>query len=105
MVCRLIVETRPHTLPPQALYLAHLTPYLIQAQSTLNAKLQTTQSQNALLMERIVEQRADIERLVGGLEGVVKDLEEAKEAVSGTFEDGEMVRELLDIDKELGMVR
>ncbi len=96
---------RPHTLPPQALYLAHLAPHLAQAQSTLNAKLQTTQSQNAQLMEKITEQRGEIERLVGGLEGLVRDLEEAKDAVGAVFEDGELVREVLDIDGELRTVQ
>lgn len=95
---------RPHTLPPQALYLAHLAPYLAQAQSTLNAKLQTTQSQNAQLMEKITQQRAEIEGLVSGLEGVVRDLEEAKEAVGAVFGDGELVKEVLEIDGELRTV-
>lgn len=92
-------------MPPQALYLAHLAPYLAQAQSTLNAKLQTTQSQNAQLMEQITEQRAEIERLVGGLEGLVKDLDEAKDAFGAVFQDGELVREVLDIDAELRSVQ
>ena len=86
------------------MYLAHLAPYLAQAQSTLNAKLQTTQSQNAQLLERITDQRAEIERLMGGLVGAVRELEEAKEAVGTVFEDGELVREVLDIDAELRTV-
>lgn len=96
---------RPHTLPPEALYLAHLAPHLQQTQSTLNAKLQTTQLHNVQLMETIGEQRAEIERLVGGLEGVVQDLKAAKEAVSGVVGDGELGREILDIDQELKAVQ
>ncbi|KAI9880716.1 MAG: hypothetical protein M1830_000999 [Pleopsidium flavum] len=98
------MDCRPHTLPPQALYLAHLTPYLQQAQSSLNAKLQTTQSQNAQLVRKIEDQRAEIERLVGGLEGVVSDLEEAREAVGGFVKGGMLAREVLDVDRELKVV-
>jgi kinetochore protein NNF1 len=43
----------------------------------LNAKIQTTSSQNASLLKTLTEQRAEIENLVGVLEGVVKDLEKA----------------------------
>jgi len=71
----------------------------------LNAKLQTTQSQNAQLVEKIGDQRAEIQRLVAGLEAVVRDLESAKEAVGGAVGDGELGREVLDVDKELKVVR
>jgi len=56
-------------------------------------------------MEKITEQRAEIERLVSGLEGVVKDLDQAKDAVGAVFLDGELVREVLDIDAELRSVQ
>lgn len=56
-------------------------------------------------MEKITEQRAEIERLLGGLEGVVRDLEEAKDAVGAVFEDEELVREVLDTDAELRTVQ
>lgn len=46
-------------------------------QGQLNAKLQTAQSQNASLRERMEKQRKEIEGLVGGLEVVVRDLEGA----------------------------
>ncbi|KAI9849658.1 MAG: hypothetical protein M1837_002783 [Sclerophora amabilis] len=67
----------PHTLPPASILSAHLLPHLRYAQSTLNAQLQTTQSQNAQIISRIGEQRAEIGRLVEGLEMVVGDLEGA----------------------------
>ncbi len=56
-------------------------------------------------MEKIGDQRAEIQRLVAGLEAVVRDLESAKEAVGGAVGDGELGREVLDVDKELKVVR
>ena len=43
----------------------------------MNAKTQTTASQNASLVKTLAEQRAEIESLVEVLEGVVRDLEQA----------------------------
>lgn len=96
---------RPHTLPPQALYMAHLGPYLAQAQTTLDAKIQTVQENNSALVETVGLQRKEIERLLAGLEDVVKDLENAQGAVAGVFENGELVREMVDVDKELSAER
>jgi kinetochore protein NNF1 len=66
---------RPHTLPPAPLINAHVSPLYRSQQSQLNAKLQTTQSQNASLMEEIRRQRVEIESLLKGVEGLVRDLE------------------------------
>ncbi|KAF7879439.1 hypothetical protein EAF04_000635 [Stromatinia cepivora] len=67
----------PHTLPAPSILAAHLTPIYTTQQSQLNAKLQTTQSQNAILAEEIRKQREEIERLVRGVEVVVEDLDRA----------------------------
>ncbi|KAB8296919.1 hypothetical protein EYC80_002328 [Monilinia laxa] len=71
----------PHTLPAPAILAAHLTPIYTTQQSQLNAKLQTTQSQNASLAEEIRKQREEIERLVKGVEVVVEDLDRANEVL------------------------
>ncbi|KAM3070398.1 hypothetical protein ACMFMG_010225 [Clarireedia jacksonii] len=70
----------PHTLPAPAIISAHLAPIYATQQSQLNAKLQTTQSQNAILAEEIKKQREEIERLLKSVEGVVEDLDRANES-------------------------
>lgn len=60
---------------------------MVQHQSQLNARLQTTQSQNALLHEEILRQRKEIEDLVGKLEGVLGDVQGAN-GVLGEVVDG-----------------
>jgi kinetochore protein NNF1 len=72
---------RLHTLSAQELYDAHLTPYLQEATQMLELRLRTSQQDNQALMEKIATQRAEIERLVGGIEGVVKDLESSVEVM------------------------
>ncbi|KAH9224012.1 Nnf1-domain-containing protein, partial [Leptodontidium sp. 2 PMI_412] len=67
----------PHTLPAPALLRSHTTPLHQSQQSHLNAKLQTTESQNATLIEEIRRQRAEIEELLSLGEMLVKDLEGA----------------------------
>lgn len=47
----------------------------------LEARLEDSQEENGALMRRITEQRAEIENLVQGLEGVVADLEDSVEAM------------------------
>ena len=66
---------RPHTLPPTALLAAHLSPIHTQQQSQLNAKMQTTASQNAALAVEVAIQREEIERLIRLIEVLVRDLE------------------------------
>jgi kinetochore protein NNF1 len=56
-------------------------PYLQQATQTLESRLQSSQRENQALMEKIATQRAEIERLVGGIEGVVRDLEGSVEVM------------------------
>lgn len=67
-------EYRPHLLPPDEILAAHMHPALTGHQSQLNARLQTTQSQNTLLHEEILVQRREIEELVGKLENVLGDV-------------------------------
>lgn len=74
---------RPHLLPPSALLAAHLGPSLAAAQGRLNAKEQTLESVNAELYEVVKGQWDEIEGLVAGVEGIVKDLEVAGGEMSG----------------------
>ncbi|KAG4030440.1 hypothetical protein MFRU_012g01740 [Monilinia fructicola] len=76
----------PHTLPAPAILAAHLTPLYTTQQSQLNAKLQTTQSQNATLADEIREQREEIARLLRGVELVVADLDRANEVLDREVE-------------------
>ncbi|KAH8593736.1 Nnf1-domain-containing protein [Bisporella sp. PMI_857] len=67
----------PHTLPVETIIRAHTDPLRAQQQGQLNAKLQTVQSQNAALAGKLADQQREIEGLLGGLEKVVRDLENA----------------------------
>lgn len=99
---------RPHTLDPDALLRAHLTPFLAHQQSQLNAKIQTAQLQNTQLMEDIRSQRLEITNLMTGLEAALKDLEGAASEVEGTVggdgKGGGLRHEALIIERELGAV-
>ncbi|ERF73641.1 hypothetical protein EPUS_00894 [Endocarpon pusillum Z07020] len=82
------VHRAPHTLSVEELHIAHLTPYLQQATTMLEARLKDTQEENGTLMRRITEQRVEMENLVQGLEGVVADLEDSIEAMRDDGEGG-----------------
>jgi kinetochore protein NNF1 len=73
--------TPPHMLPPPTILAAHLTPALTAHQSQLNARLQTTQSQNALLYDEVQRQREEIRALLDTLEAVVADVKGANDAL------------------------
>jgi len=65
----------------------------------LNARLQTIESENAVLAQRMVEQRKEIEGLLAVLEGVVGNLEKAGEELhevgTGVSEDARKAEEVL----------
>ncbi|KAM5351308.1 hypothetical protein ACJ41O_004031 [Fusarium nematophilum] len=73
--------TPPHLLPPSTILAAHLSPSLTAHQSQLNARLQTTQSQNALLHDEVRRQREEIRALLDALEAVVADVRGANDAL------------------------
>ncbi|KAL8798458.1 MAG: hypothetical protein Q9182_006638 [Xanthomendoza sp. 2 TL-2023] len=93
------VEVRepPHTLPPERLFLAHLAPYLTQTETELNAELKRLQSENEELMDGIQSQRQERERLVGGLEFFIVDLERANEIMNSEVDGNGVRKELADI--------
>lgn len=93
---------RPHTLPPQSLYLAHLAPYLTSTQAQLEAELQTVQAENEQLAKGLEGQGDDVERLISGLEAVIADLEGANEVMGAVVEGGEIKREVMEVEGELG---
>ncbi|KAG9233601.1 Nnf1-domain-containing protein [Amylocarpus encephaloides] len=91
----------PHAQPPPELLRAHLAPHLNSQRSHLNARLQTTESQNANLMAEVQRQKAEIEELMGRVRGLVEDVEGAgsmlgeEMVVGGLSEDGRRGEEAL----------
>ena len=96
--------SRLHMLPPEQLYLAHLSPYLQETQRELDGKIRGVEVENEELMEGIKRQREEVERLVGGLEGVIGDLEGANEVMDGVLGDGEVRREVVEVEMEVRAV-
>ncbi|KAL5355433.1 putative MIND kinetochore complex component Nnf1 [Aspergillus floccosus] len=91
----------PHTLPPDELYRAHLTPYLQEARLSLDSKLETTETENVKLAERVQAQRKEIEELLSSLENVVGDLEGAAAAATQFSTDNELRKEAIQMDEEV----
>ncbi|EBA27249.1 hypothetical protein KXW98_008051 [Aspergillus fumigatus] len=91
----------PHTLTPDELYRAHLTPYLQEAQSSLNARIQATEAENAELAQHIQSQRAEIERLLSSLESIVADIEGAAAAASHFSKENDLRQEAFKMDEEV----
>ncbi|KAJ4144749.1 hypothetical protein LMH87_003620 [Akanthomyces muscarius] len=75
--------TPPHTLPPQAILAGHMHPALARHQSQLHAQLQATQSQNALLVDEVRRQRAEVDELLARLEDAAADVRGANEVLAG----------------------
>lgn len=64
-----------------------MTPALTAHQSQLNARLQTTQSQNALLHDEVRRQRDEMRSLLEALEAVVSDVQGANDALRPLVDD------------------
>lgn len=92
---------RPHTLPPEPLFLAHLAPYLATAEWELEAELREVQAENEVLARGVEGQREVVEGLVRGLEAVVRDLEGANRAMGEVVEGGGMRMETGEMEEEL----
>ena len=95
------VKNRPHTLPPEPLYRAHLAPYLASAEHDLQKELSEVQAENETLARGIQGQREQVEGLLRGLEAVVMDLEGANKVMGEVVEGGEMRRDTVGLDDEL----
>ncbi|KAG6097207.1 hypothetical protein E4U30_000859 [Claviceps sp. LM220 group G6] len=89
----------PHLLPPQDILDAHLSPRLAAHQSLLNARLQTTQAQNALLADHVRQQRLEMDELLRQLDRAVEDVRGAN-AVLGAVAD-ELAAEARTVDGQL----
>lgn len=85
------------------LYKAHLVPYLQEAQMALNGKLETAQSQNAALAEKVLTQRKEIETLLSGLEAVMADLEGSANTSTEYSKAHNLRQESMQIDEEIKM--
>ena len=92
---------RPHTLPPDELFRAHLTPQLEKTKEILDGKIQDTEAQNVELAQKVQAQRAEIERLLAGLESVVADVEGAAAAATEYGSENNLRKEALQMDKEV----
>jgi kinetochore protein NNF1 len=88
-------------LTPDELYRAHLTPYLQEAQASLHARIRATESENAELAQHIQDQRAEIERLLSGLEAIVADVEGAAAAASHFSKENDLRQEAFKMDEEV----
>ncbi|KAL4927795.1 putative cAMP receptor-like protein [Aspergillus undulatus] len=91
----------PHTLPPDELFRAHLTPQLEKTKELLDGKIQSTEAQNVELAQRVQAQRAEIERLLAGLEMVVADVEGAAVAATEYGNENNLRKEALQMDEEV----
>ncbi|KAG6122258.1 hypothetical protein E4U13_002872 [Claviceps humidiphila] len=89
----------PHLLPPQDILAAHLSSRLAAHQSLLNARLQTTQAQNALLADHVRQQRQEMDELLRQLDRAVEDVRGAN-AVLGAVAD-ELAAEARAVDGQL----
>ena len=100
---------RPHTLPPDELYAAHLAPLLAPMRAELEAQLRATRARNEELAAGLANKKSELEALVSGLEAVVADLEGASTTLDEALEDGrvrtevqEMVAEVEEMDQARG---
>ncbi|KAG6004293.1 hypothetical protein E4U21_001190 [Claviceps maximensis] len=89
----------PHLLPPQEILAAHLSPHLASHQSLLNARLQTTQAQNALLADHVRQQRQQMEQLLDLLDRAVEDVRGANAVLGGVAD--ELAAEARAVDCDL----
>ena len=75
-------------LEPEQLLQAHLQPFLSEQTVALQSRLESTQVANKQLADEVTAQRAEIDSLLSGLEGVIGDLENASNVLHGKESDG-----------------
>jgi kinetochore protein NNF1 len=91
---------RPHALPAQQLYLSHLAPSLSQQSQHLQQRQETLQAENAEILQRVLQQRKEIESIMKGLENVVVDLDQSAAALKPEDIE-ELVDEAREVDEDL----
>ena len=101
-------RNRLHTLSATELYTAHLTPYFQRATEELNTKLQQTQQENASVVAKINDQRAEIERLLNSLDAAVKEAEDSVQAMQvdgGNNGLGDLRSDVWQMEQEVAATR
>ena len=78
-----------------------LAPLLTRTLLLIEAELKQVQAENNGLAQGLQIQREEVERLVTGLEAVVRDLEAANEAMDVVVEDENMRKDVADMEEEL----
>ena len=73
--------TPPHALPPSQLYISRLAPTLGMFEQQMRQRQEALAEENQQLLERVQQQRKDINALIGGLENVARDLAGSVEAM------------------------
>ena len=91
---------RPHALPAQQLYLSHLAPSLSQQSQSLQLRQEALQAENAEILQRVLQQRKEIESIMKGLENVVVDLDQSAAALKPEDIE-ELVDEAREVDEDL----
>lgn len=95
-----MLSHRPHALPAQQLYLSHLAPSLSQQSQSLQQRQEELQAENTEILQRILQQRKEIEGIVKGLENVVVDLDQSAAALKPEDIE-ELVNEAREIDDDM----
>ena len=93
---------RPHALPAQQLYLSHLAPSISQQSQSLQLRQEALQAENAEILQRVLQQRKEIEGIMKGLENVVADLDQSAAALKAEDIE-ELVNEAREVDQDMRM--
>jgi len=91
---------RPHTLPAQQLYLSHLAPSLSEQSQRLKQRQEVLQAENQKSLQRVLQQRKEMESLVKGLENAVSDLDHSVAALKPEQIE-ELRAEAREVDEEM----
>lgn len=95
---------RPHTLPAQKLYAAHLAPSLSRYSQDLTSRQHALEEENTELLQHVMDQRKQIANLMKGLESGVADLEACAAALQAKdVETEDLLEEDRHVDQELRM--
>lgn len=83
------------------MYKAHLTPFLQEAQATLNARLEATNAENTELAQTVQTQRLEIEQLLSHLGLVVSDIEGAATAATQFSREHHIRQDAIQMEEEV----
>ncbi|KAE8144847.1 Nnf1-domain-containing protein [Aspergillus avenaceus] len=94
-------DVAPHTLTPEELYHARLSPHLQEARAALHTRIASTQQENEALSQRVQSQRLEIERLLSNLESVVADLGGAASAATQFSGQNGLRKEAMNMEEDV----